>query len=108
MRSVVYWYLPELLEDQTTGSRILYATDTYAAQGYGHDAGYSMTPYQVGSLLSRGIMVPRSKRASDEQKKRTKAKAEVFTPSSICKQMNDMLEKEGEMPKDWKARRNPW
>lgn len=37
-------------------------------------------------------IIPRYLKASDDQKGRTKAKAEVFTPVSIIKEMNDALD----------------
>lgn len=103
MRNIIYAYLPELLVDKTTGSRILYATDTYAEHGFEYEAGMAMIPCDAGHLLLNSLMVPGYQRSRQEKTKRIKSKAEVMTPSSVCKTMNDMLEKEGDTPKDWKA-----
>lgn len=41
--------------------------------------------------------MPRVLKRLDEQKQRTKAKAEVFTPSWVCEKMMDMGEENGAM-----------
>ena len=61
-----------LLKDKTTNNNIL-DTVTYAA--------YESMPE----------LTPRSLRSKDENQKRSKDKAEIFTPIKIVKQMNDMV-----------------
>lgn len=73
--------LPILLRDNTTGKNIIWATD-----GEGHKASDEITVDDVKNIR------PRVLKRLDEQKKRTKNKAEVFTPTHICKKMNDLLE----------------
>lgn len=61
-----------LLKDKTTGTNIL-NTETY-------------TPYE-----SMPVLVPRCLRTKEENTKRSKDKAEIFTPIRIVKQMNDLV-----------------
>lgn len=61
---------------------------------------------------SESVIIPRSKKAKDDQKKRSKDKAEVFTPSWICNKMNNLVDKEffgvevfnDEIEKGWKTK----
>lgn len=81
--------LPILLRDNTTGKNIIWATD-----GDGHKASDEITVDDVKNIC------PRVLKRLDEQKKRTRNKAEVFTPTHICKKMNDFLE-EDRRKGDW-------
>lgn len=72
--------LPELLEDHTTGGSIT-AKD-----------GSELTPDTV--LASPPVM--RVDKPKPEQKKRAKAKAEIFTPSWLVNRMLNMAEAEAE------------
>ena len=76
-------YLRILLQDRTTGGYIRFCTDNYQEYGYGPDD--EMTPEVV---LKLNIM-PRVTKTKEQQKARSKAKAEVFTPSWICNTMNN-------------------
>lgn len=73
--------LPILLRDHTTGKNIIWGID-----GEGHKASDEITVDDVKNIC------PRVLKRLDEQKKRTRNKAEVFTPTHICKKMNDLLE----------------
>lgn len=75
--------LPILLRDNTTGRNIIWATD-----GEGHKASDEITVDDVKNIR------PRVLKRLDEQKKRTRNKAEVFTPTHICKGMNDLLDED--------------
>ncbi len=82
-------YLLELLlKDKTTGNNILWATDSYEHKGKKYASLASITSDLVtgknGSLIQ-----PRAVKSKEEQLLRTRDKAEVFTPLSIVKQMND-------------------
>lgn len=44
------------------------------------------------------IIVPRSQKAKEAQKKRVKDKAEVFTPSWVCNKMNNLVDNETVYP----------
>lgn len=81
-----------LLKDRTTGKNIIWATEPPPELG----AGFSdeITLEQIKEFPP----VPRVLKRLDEQKQRTKAKAEVFTPSWVCEKMIDMGEENGAMP----------
>lgn len=73
---------PKLVRD----GGIIWATDSYDGHGVNFD-----TP--VARELVQHI-VPRSEKAKAEQKKRTKDKAEVFTPSWVCNLQNNLVDDE--------------
>lgn len=75
--------LPILLYDHTTGKNIIWGTD-----GEGHKASDEITIDDVKNIC------PRVLKRLGEQKKRTRNKAEVFTPTHICKKMNDLLDED--------------
>lgn len=76
----INYVLPLLLRDKTTKKNILWATDSYK-----HPA----TSEILIEYLNDNIIEPRVQKALDAQSDRTKAFAEVFTPSWICNQMNN-------------------
>jgi len=77
-----------LLQDKTTDKNILWATDSYESKGEMFSPLAPITSDLVtgknGSLIQ-----PRAVKSKEEQIYRTREKAEVFTPLSIVKQMND-------------------
>jgi len=79
-----------LLKDKTTGENIIWATDTYPV---------FMDEKDI--LLHSEAIRPRVEKSLDEQKTRTKRKAEVFTPTWICNRMNDNIDKSSKT-KTWK------
>lgn len=85
--------LATLLFDRTTGNNILWATDAYASLGHGY--------YQTDEITTAAItgsygftIQPRALKSKDEQSRRAKQMAEVFTPAWICKKMNDLFDRE--------------
>ncbi len=68
------------------GKSIIWATDSYD----GHGVSFSS---ELKNKLVEHI-VPRSEKAKAEQKKRTKDKAEVFTPSWVCNLQNNLVDDE--------------
>lgn len=106
-----------LLKDHTTQQNIYWATDSYADLGDEYDF-YApitlekMTSYvsDEGKVLSKQayeelieqdpelrnrfqeIIRPRSIKSREEQSKRAKDKAEVFTPAWICNAQNNLLD----------------
>ena len=90
----LYAVLPELLKDQTTGKNIVWATDTYSKYGaYYHKDRQIFPDFQL-NLIYDGLMLPRIQKTIEQQKSRTKNKAEVFTPSWICNKMNNHCDAE--------------
>ena len=77
-----------LLEDKTTSKNILWATDSYATMGelFAPQAEIitELVTGEYGTLIQ-----PRAVKSKEEQLYRTRDKAEVFTPLSIVKQMNE-------------------
>ena len=77
-----------LLEDKTTSKNILWATDSYATMGelFAPQAEIitELVTGKYGTLIQ-----PRAVKSKEEQLYRTREKAEVFTPLSIVKQMNE-------------------
>ncbi len=77
-----------LLLDKTTGNNILWATDSYDSNGFLFaPTAHITTDLITGALGS--LIQPRALKSKTEQLYRTRDKAEVFTPLSIVKQMND-------------------
>lgn len=88
-------FLPALLQDHTTGKNIIWATDPPPELGVGFADEITL------EQLDKIQLVPRVQKRLADQKKRTSKKAEVFTPTWVCKKMADVAEKDlvGE---DWK------
>ncbi|MGV2929235.1 Eco57I restriction-modification methylase domain-containing protein [Macrococcus capreoli] len=73
-----------LLKDYTTGQNIKWATDSYKQYGEGFYEDREITPNLITGWYD-GFIQPRANKAKKDQQFRTKAKAEVFTPSWIVK-----------------------
>lgn len=81
-----------LLKDRTTGKNIIWATEPPPELGVGFADEITL------EQIKKCPPVPRVLKRLNEQKKRTKAKAEVFTPSWVCEKMIDMGEENSAMP----------
>ncbi len=99
--NALHQYSSELLEillrDRTTSfytkkkKNIIWANDNYAEYGEKYGATCQMTPDLMTG--DRGnLIVPRALKSKEQQKERTKSKAEVFTPSWVVKKQNDELD----------------
>ena len=77
-----------LLRDRTTGNNIIFATEAYD----GFDFGTAITE----DLLMEGMVDirPRVLKSLEEQTRRTRQSAEVFTPAWICNKMNNHCDAE--------------
>lgn len=85
--------LEMLLFDHTTRKNIFWATDSYADYGQGyrwHDC------IAVEAITGeRGqIIMPRALKSRDEQLRRSRQMAEVFTPAWLVRKMNDVIDEE--------------
>ena len=79
--------LDVLLQDKTTKKNIIWATDAYAEYG---EAFADTAPMDAAALLRRpGIIRPRIRKTQEEQARRTRTKAEVYTPAWLCNRMNN-------------------
>lgn len=79
-----------LLKDRSSGKNIIWATDIYASKGASYDSWEPITAKLITGRFGK-IIRPRIDKSQKEQKIRIKDKAEVFTPSWICNEMNNHL-----------------
>jgi hypothetical protein len=77
-----------LLQDKTTSKNILWATDSYVHKGELF-APLANIKTDLVTGINGSLIQPRAVKSKAEQLYRTRDKAEVFTPLSIVKQMND-------------------
>lgn len=83
--------LETLLQDRTTGHNIIWADNEYEALGEGYMGDDEITVEKITGLSS-GVIKPRIAKEQEHQSKRTKSRAEVFTPSWLCNQMNNDID----------------
>ena len=81
--------LDVLLKDRTTGKNIIWADQEYVNLGVGYEPYDEITVHKISD---RRTIEPRVVKSVDQQAWRTKEKAEVFTPSWLCKQMVDCMD----------------
>ena len=109
-----------LLKDRTTGRNILWMTDGYEQFESVFGVKMGLHDEIVADVLSRPgnkVIRPRVDKNKDEQRKRVVEKAEVFTPSWVCNNMNNLVdaawfERETspfsiELEKSWKVTTEP-
>lgn len=80
---------------------IIWATDSYLSCGHGRSNPYSPTREIKRELITgehNTLIQPRAAKSREEQTRRTKNKAEVFTPLKIVKVMNDDIEQNLPLP----------
>ena len=80
--------LQELLRDHSANRNIIWADNEYEALGEGYAGDDEITIEKITGLAS-GVIKPRIAKAAEKQSQRTKSRAEVFTPSWLCNQMNN-------------------
>lgn len=80
-----------MLCDRTTGRNIIWADNEYEALGDGYMGDDEMTVEKITGMNS-GVIKPRIAKEQEKQSQRTKSRAEVFTPSWLCNQMNNDLD----------------
>lgn len=80
-----------LLKDRTTKKNICWATENYITNGTKY---YPQEPITRSLVVGKytNIVQPRVTKALQEQLKRTKEKAEVFTPSWVCNEQNNLID----------------
>lgn len=83
--------LEVLLKDHTTQQNIFWATDSYAELGDGFRWHDSIT---VAAITGEhgDVIMPRVMKTRDEQQRRVKQMAEVFTPAWLVNKMNNAAE----------------
>jgi hypothetical protein len=83
-----------LLIDHTTRKNILWATDSYVLRGKDFTPNKVISPDLVTGIYDK-LIQPRAAKSLDEQRYRTREKAEVFTPLKIVDQMNKLVDWSG-------------
>lgn len=78
-----------LLVDHTTGQNIYWATESYSDRGDGFQFFDYIT---VEKIKGDDVIVPRVRKSIEEQSRRVKDKAEVFTPAWICNAQNNLID----------------
>lgn len=86
-----YDLMKVLLKDKTTGKYIVWATDNYIQYGDLYLPSQEIMPELVIGK-NTNIIQPRVSKTQEEQQKRTRDKAEVFTPSWICNKQNNLID----------------
>lgn len=89
--------LDTLLLDQShikqgdSGSNIIWATDTYEKRGPEYAESAQIT---VAAITGENgnVVMPRTSKSEEEQRYRSRDKAEVFTPSWICNKQNNLID----------------
>lgn len=80
-----------LLKDKTTGNYIKWATDNYVSIAGLYKPESEMEPAQIIGNFTN-LIQPRVSKSSTEQLKRTRDKAEVFTPMWVVNQQNNLVD----------------
>lgn len=78
-----------LLKDKNTNKNIIFATNNYANRGYNE-----ITEIKIEFLKNRkrALIRARIDKSKEEQRIRSKEKAEVFTPSWVCNKQNNLVD----------------
>ena len=84
--------LESLLKDHTTQKKIIWATDMYVEK-YGESYSFD-NEIQIEQITGKfgEVIKPRSVKSREEQEFRVRDKAEVFTPSWICNEQNNLID----------------
>ncbi len=80
-----------LLKDKTTQKNILWATSDYESLGPGYEQCAEIIPESITGEHTL-LIQPRSSKEKETQEERTRAKAEVFTPSWVCNKQNNLID----------------
>lgn len=80
-----------LLSDKTTRKYIRWGSDNYMKYGSEYSASQEIRPELIIGDRST-VIQPRVSKREEEQTKRTRDKAEVFTPSWVCNEQNNLVD----------------
>lgn len=83
--------MEKLLFDHTTHTNIIWAADDYSEMGDGYQFSDCITIDKIAGA-NNGIIRPRALKTKEQQRDRTRDKAEVFTPSWICNAQNNLID----------------
>lgn len=96
----IYKLSPELLnillKDHTLSTdteqvNIFWATDSYSDRGEGYQYNDKITIEAITGE-NGNVIVPRAVKSREQQKMRSRDKAEVFTPSWVCNKQNNLVD----------------
>ncbi len=85
--------LAKLLIDRTTRKNIIWATSDYESFGMDYGAKCHIQPSLITGVHSK-LIRPRIAKAKEHQANRTRDKAEVFTPSWVCNEQNNLVDEQ--------------
>lgn len=88
-----------LLKDNSSSKNIIWATDDYKQNGIGFEFDSEITINKITGNYKE-LIKPRSKKSKEEKDTRARNNAEVFTPSWICNEQNNLADEA------WFKRRN--
>lgn len=80
-----------LLKDNSSNKNIIWATDNYAKKGPGFDFLSEITEDNIIGKY-KNIVKPRAKKNNIIKAKRVRENAEVFTPSWLCNEQNNLVD----------------
>jgi hypothetical protein len=83
--------LDVLLFDRTTNRNIIWATEDYEYLGEEYHSHLEIKPGLITGINS-SVIQPRVTKNKEEQDIRTKEKAEVFSPSWLCNEQNNLVD----------------
>lgn len=80
-----------LLKDMTTGKNILWGTDNYISKGFMYSPQKEIQKGLITGYYGN-VIKPRTMKSKSEQIKRSRDKAEVFTPAWVCNKQNNLVD----------------
>src|SRR5574344_144590 len=80
-----------LLQDKSSKKNIIWATDNYIKHGEKYNSECEITINLITGK-NGSIIKPRTEKSKAEQQSRIRDKAEVFTPSWICNEQNNLVD----------------
>lgn len=83
--------LKTLLLDMTTKRNIIWGTDDYEHLGSEYNSHFPISIHLITGSNSK-VIQPRILKTKEDQGNRTKEKAEVFTPSWLCNEQNNLVD----------------
>lgn len=80
-----------LLQDKTTNEHIKWACSDYEYLGEEYKSEETIRPYQIVGH-NTNVIKPRVIKSAEQRSSRTKENAEVFSPSWLCNQQNNLVD----------------
>lgn len=81
-----------LLKDKTTGNNILWCTTDYESYGEAYKETAQIFVDSIATTGHKTIIQPRAAKSKAVQSMRIRNKAEVFTPSWVCNEQNNLID----------------